>query len=167
MAQVCNAVTRHPIKLESYPNDPRIQQVFCLKSKKNIFVFGVGFDGGTAASGGIFAFLWPPLPRPGPQPIGPLFWLKIFLETRAKSASLAVVCLRGGERGTCLGPPLFGGHPLRYHAHKFSLFLVKDVLFTHVMCYKANHKQVFCFQRAPYRKCNVQVLYFQRGSNSN
>jgi len=26
--------------------------------------------------------------------------------------------------------------------------MVKDVLFTHVMCYKANHKQVFCFQRA-------------------
>jgi len=61
-----------------------------------------------------------------------------------------VVCLRGGERGTCLGPPLFGVPPLRYYAHKFSLFLVKDVLFTHVMCYKANHKQVFCFQRAPY-----------------
>jgi len=103
----------------------------------------------------------------------------------------SVVCLRGGERGTCLGPSL------RYYAHKFSLFLVKDVLFTHVMCYKANHKQVFCFQRtplqklwcagtllskgpqqqlkyvctllfnfievAPKRNCSVQVLYFQRG----
>jgi len=23
----------------------------------------------------------------------------------------AVVCLRGGKRGTCLGPPLFGGPP--------------------------------------------------------
>jgi len=26
---------------------------------------------------------------------------------------------------------------------------MKDVSFTHVMGYKANHKQVFCFQRAP------------------
>ena len=64
-------------------------------------------------------------------------------------------------------PPLFWGPLVRYYAHKFSLFLVKDVLFTHVMCYKANHKQVFCFQRAPYRNCNVQVLCFQRGRNSN
>ena len=69
-----------------------------------------------------------------------------------KKNSQPVVCLRGGERGTCLGPPLFGGHPLRYYAHKFSLFLVKDELFTHVMCYKANHEQVFCFQRAPLQK---------------
>jgi len=59
-------------------------------------------------------------------------------------------------------PPLFWGPPLRYYVHKFSLFLVKDILFTHVMCYKANHQQVFCFQRAPYRNCNVQVLCFQR-----
>ena len=63
--------------------------------------------------------------------------------------------------------PLFGGSPLRYYAHKFSLFLVKDVLFTHVMCYKANHKQVFRFQRPPYRNCNVQVPCLKRGPNSN
>jgi len=31
LAQVCNAVTPHPIELESYPTHPRIQQVFCLK----------------------------------------------------------------------------------------------------------------------------------------
>jgi len=51
------------MELESYPNHPRIQQVFCLKEKKKIFVFGLGFAGGTAASGGVFAFLatftWP------------------------------------------------------------------------------------------------------------
>jgi len=56
---------------------------------------------------------------------------------------------------------------LRYYAHKFSLFLVKDVLFTHIICYKADHKQVFCFQRPPYRNCNVQVLCFKRDPNSN
>jgi len=89
LAQVCNAATRHPIELACYPNHPRIQLVFCLKSKKKtIFVFGLRFAGGTAASGGVFAFFGPPLPGPGPQPIGLFFWLKIFLETRPKSASL-------------------------------------------------------------------------------
>ena len=73
------------------------------------------------------------------------FFLRLFLRL---SEARPVVCLRGGERGTCLRPPLFGGLPLKYYAHKFSLFLLKDVLFTHVMCYKANHKQVFCLQRA-------------------
>ena len=48
--------------------------------------------------------------------------------------------------------PPFWGPSSRYYAHKFSLFLVKDVLLTHVMCYKANDKQVFCFQRAPLKK---------------
>jgi len=78
LARVCNAFTRHPIELESYPNHPRIQQVFHLKSKKTFFVFGLGIAGETTASGDVFAFFWPPSPGPGPQPIGPLFWLKIF-----------------------------------------------------------------------------------------
>ena len=56
--------------------------------KKNFFVFGLGFSGGTATSGDVFAFFYPPLAGPGPQSIGPFFWLKIFLETRPKSASL-------------------------------------------------------------------------------
>jgi len=68
----------------------------------------------------------------------------------------AVVCLRGGERGTCLEPPL---QVLR---HKFSLFLVKN-LFTHIICLKADHKQVHSFQRGHIRNCYVQVLCFQRG----
>ena len=50
-----------------------------------------------------------------------------------KKAVRAVVCLRGGERGTCLGPPLFGGPPLRCYACKFSLVLMKNLLFTHIM----------------------------------
>jgi len=53
-----------------------------------VFIFGLGFAGGSAASWSIFAFFWPPLPDPGPQSIGPLFWLKILWETRSKSASL-------------------------------------------------------------------------------
>ena len=40
---------------------------------------------------------------------------------------------------------------------------MKNLLFTHIMYYKANHKLVLCFQRAPYRNCNVQVPCFQRG----
>jgi len=68
-----------------------------------------------------------------------------------------------GKAGTGTGSGVFKGRrarnlpraspfwrlPLRYYAHKFSLFMVKDVLFTHVMFYKANYKQVFCFQRPP------------------
>jgi len=30
------------------------------------------------------------------------------------------------------------------------------------MYYKSDHKQVLCFQRAPYRNCTVQVLCFER-----
>jgi len=52
----------------------------------------------------------------------------------------AVVCLRGGERGTCLGPPFLGAPLLRYYACKFSLVLMKNLLFTHIMYYKADHK---------------------------
>ena len=37
---------------------------------------------------GVFWLFWPPLPGPGLQPIRPLVWLKIVLETRPKSASL-------------------------------------------------------------------------------
>jgi len=50
-----------------------------------------------------------------------------------------VVCLKGGERGSCLGPPLFGVPPFRWYAHKFSLFLMKNLLFIHIICYKADH----------------------------
>jgi len=67
-----------------------------------------------------------------------------------------VVCLRGGKRGTCLSPPL------RCYAHKFSLFLVKNLLSAHIVCYKADHKQVLCFQRSPYKSFSVQVRCFQR-----
>jgi len=63
LAGVCNAISPHPIELESYPNHSRIQQVFCLKSKKTVIVLGLGFAGGTAATGGVFAFFatftWP------------------------------------------------------------------------------------------------------------
>jgi len=56
--------------------------------KKNWFRFRFGVRWGDRCKLGCFAFFWPPLPGPGPQPIGPLFWLNIFGETRPKSASL-------------------------------------------------------------------------------
>jgi len=46
------AIARQPLELESYSNPLRIQQVFWFKSKKTFFVFGGGFAGGTATSGG-------------------------------------------------------------------------------------------------------------------
>jgi len=59
------------------------------------------------------------------------------------AADSPAVCLRGGERGTCLGTPF------RCYAHKLFLFLVKNALFTHIICYKEGYKQVPCFQRGP------------------
>jgi len=46
--------------------------------EKKIFVFGLAFAGENFTSGGVFAFFWPPLPGPGPQPIDPFFWLNFF-----------------------------------------------------------------------------------------
>ena len=68
-----------------------------------------------------------------------------------------VVCLRGGERGTCLGPPFFGA-PLKCYTHKFSLLLVKNLSSTHP---KADQKYS-AFKGPPCRNCNVKVLCFQR-----
>ena len=64
LPQVCNAVTRHSIELESYQNHPRIQQVFCLKSKKNDFCFRFGVRWGDRCKWGCFCFFlatftWP------------------------------------------------------------------------------------------------------------
>jgi len=73
LARVCNAVTRHPIELESYLNHPRVQQVFCLKSKKTVFVFGLGFAEGTGASGGVFAFFGHLYLALDPNPFGHYF----------------------------------------------------------------------------------------------
>ena len=51
--------------------------------------------------------------------------------------------------------PLFGGPPLRCYACKYSLFLMKNLLFTHMMYYKADHKKYSAFKGAPYRNRNV------------
>jgi len=50
-----------------------------------------------------------------------------------------VVCLRGTARGTCLRPP-FLLNPLEVLRAYIALFLVKNLVSTHTMCYKADHK---------------------------
>ena len=63
------AITLQPLELESCSNPLRIQQVFWLKSKKNIFHFWWGFAVGTTTSEGALEIL----AGPGPQPIDPFF----------------------------------------------------------------------------------------------
>jgi len=55
-----------------------------VKIKKKIFVLGSLWG----LSQGVFSSFWPILPDPGRQTNDPIFWLKIFLETRLSSESL-------------------------------------------------------------------------------
>ena len=71
-------MNRQPLELESCSNPLRIQQVLESKSKKKCFRFRFGFSGGTATSGGVYAFfshLWPAL---GPYPLGNSFASRFF-----------------------------------------------------------------------------------------
>jgi len=87
LAELCNPITRQAIEPESYSNHPRIQQVLWSKSKKTFFVFGGGFLEVTSQRRHVLEIL-ATLAGPEPQPIDPLFWLKILLKTRSKSASI-------------------------------------------------------------------------------
>jgi len=60
-------------------------------------------------------------------------------------------------------PPHFRGSPWTCFVHKFSSFLVKTVLSTHIIYSEADHKHIRCFQKAPSSNCNVQVLCFESG----
>jgi len=75
----------------------------------------------------------------------------------------SVVCLRGGERGTCLGPPFLGAPPWGVTHVNFPYFWWKTY-YPHIWC---TTKQIIskysAFKGAPYRNCTVQVLSFQRG----
>ena len=84
-AELCNPATCQAIELESCLNPLRFQQVLQSKSKKTIFRFRQGVFRGEHHKWRCF---WLHLPVPRPQPIGPFLWLKIFSETRPKSASL-------------------------------------------------------------------------------
>jgi len=84
LGELCNPKTHQAIELESYPNHPRIQQVLRSKSKKTFFVFGGGFLEVMAQRRHVLEIL----AGPGPQPFNPLFWLKVLLKTRSKSASI-------------------------------------------------------------------------------
>ena len=82
------AMNRQPLELESCSNPLRIQQVFQSKSKTKFFSILVWGSLGGPPQVEVFLLFQPPLAGPGPQPIGPFFWLKILLETKPKSASL-------------------------------------------------------------------------------
>jgi len=73
--------------------------------------------GGLPCSGGPGQL--PPLPPPLIRPwLGPRINLTLLTQAGIFSVlSIIVVCLRGGEKGICLGPPFFGGPPLRCYAH--------------------------------------------------
>jgi len=88
LAQVCNAVTRHPIELESYPNHPRIQQVFCLKSKKKRFSFSVWGSLGDRCKWVCFCFFLATVTWPWTTTHWAIILAQDFLETRPKSAFL-------------------------------------------------------------------------------
>ena len=68
-----------------------------------------------------------------------------------------------GKRGRHLPRASLLGAPLRCCVCKFSLFLTKKLLFTHIMYCKAIISKYSPFNGAPYRNCNVQVLRFQKG----
>ena len=76
--------------------------------------------------------------------------------------------------------------PLKYTLRKYSSFLVKTLLSSHIISSESHHtrnsvlclqrgpqeqlkcvSKLLCFQRAPNNNCNVQVLYFMRVPNSN
>jgi len=41
--------------------------------------------------------------------------------------------------------------------------MVKNALFTHIMCYKADHKQVLCFQKGPLQKLKCAGILLSKG----
>jgi len=82
---------------------------------------------------------------------------------RSLSGLYTVVCLREGKRGTCLGPLLLGV-PSRYFAHKYSSFLVKNLLSAHIIFSESHHDSVLCLQRSPQEQLQSvsRLLCFQR-----
>ena len=89
---------------------------------------------------------------------------------------LAVVCFKGSRAKHLPRPPFLG--PTRCYAHKFSWFMVKNVLSTHIMCDKADQCnysafngppteivicRYFAFKGAPNSNCNLKVICFQKG----
>ena len=87
LTEICNLMSRKAIELESYPNHPRIQQVLWSKSKKNDFCFRWRDFWRWRHKEDMFWKFWPLLACPRPQPIAPLFWLKVLLKTRSKCVS--------------------------------------------------------------------------------
>jgi len=64
-AELCNPITRQAIELESCSNTTDSASLV-VEIEKKIFVFGGGFSGGNAISGGVFGYLYLAL---GPNPL--------------------------------------------------------------------------------------------------
>jgi len=89
-----------------------------------------------------------------------------------------VICLRGGERGTCLGPPLFGGPPRGVSRVNLPYFLAKKLIIHSYNILQSRTQEnlllskgpptetvmfrCFAFKGAP-TETALKVICFQRG----
>jgi len=68
-----------------------------------------------------------------------------------------------GRRARHLRRPPFLGAPLKCYTNKFSLFLVKNLLSTHIMCYKADRK----FKVPPTETAMCRYFAYKGATNRN
>jgi len=92
-----------------------------------------------------------------------------------------VVCLRGGERGTCLGPPIFWGPPWGVTLINFPYFWWKTYYpLKHCAAKQIKSKysfkgtpsetvtcRYFAFKEVPKNNCNLKVICLHRALNSH
>ena len=84
LADLCNPISRQTIELESYPKPSTDSASLEVKiEKKTFFVLGGGFLEVASRRGHVLEIL-ATLAGPGPQPIDPLFWLKVYLKLDKK-----------------------------------------------------------------------------------
>jgi len=135
------SISYHKKRLVSSHQSVGRWSIFCMRCSKNILMKLVGYQQPTclcvnmefvvrtiSLSCELFSLSKAAFVHVGPAQFCTENRVSICMCRAVEVAWLApVVCLRGGERGTCLGPP-FLGTPLRCYAHKFSLILVKNLL---------------------------------------
>ena len=66
--------------------------------------------------------------------------------------------------GLYTASPTLSRAPSRYFARKYSLFLVKNLLSTHIIFSEPHHNSVLCLQRVPEEqlRCISRLLCFQQ-----
>ena len=75
----------------------------------------------------------------GTTRLNPFLRLHVVSVVLNKYVTGETVCLRGGERGTCLGPSVLCP-PSTCFARKLLIFMVKNVLSTHIISSEADQK---------------------------